>query len=125
MRTIILVLVSLGAFVVAGPLMAASTPATPTTAVTQGDAAPEKVPCQSKQATGLVKASCKKGGQKAAKKAMKSWTKRVKKAKKASGDTGFKLTCKNCHTSLKGAFPLKPDALAEFKKLDAWLATQK
>jgi hypothetical protein len=124
MRKLLVVALSAAALITSGSLLASATTADTTTTVTNGDEAPEIVPCQSKQSTGLVKSACKKGGQKAAKKAMKSWVKKVKKAKKLK-DAGYKLTCKACHSSLKGAYPLKPNGLADFKKLAAWLAANK
>jgi hypothetical protein len=58
--------------------------------------------------TELVKDACKKGGQAEAKKAMREF---MKKAKKASGD---KITCTSCHTKSSGDYPLKKDALKTF-----------
>jgi hypothetical protein len=123
MRKPLVILLSAAALIASGTLIASATSSK--TAVTNGDDSEAVEPCKSKQKTGLVKGACKKGGQKAAKKAMKSWVKKVKKAKKAGGDTGYKLTCKACHTSLKGAYPLKADGMEQFKKLNAWLKTQK
>ena len=90
--------------------------------MTSAQDAPPPAPCQGKQSIGLVKAACKKGGQKAAKKAMKKWVGSTKKKHKAAGETDFKLTCKTCHTKLKGDYPIKKDAVATFKKLQAWKA---
>ena len=87
--------------------------------------APAPAPCQGKQRIGAVKSACKKGGQKGAKRYMQKWVRKVKKAKKAKGETGFKLTCKTCHTSLKGAYPLKPNGNSDFKKLSAWYKANK
>jgi hypothetical protein len=123
MRKPLVILLSAAALIASGTLIASATSSH--TVVTNGDEGEAVAPCQSKQKTGLVKGACKKGGQKAAKKAMKSWVKKVKKARKAGGETGFKLTCKACHSSLKGAYPLKADGLDQFKKHDAWLKAQK
>ena len=86
------------------------------------EAAPAK--CVSTPKTDLVKKACERGGQKAAKKAMKGWVKKVKAAKKAAAAEGFKLNCKTCHTKVKGDFPLKDDGRATFKRLDEWLKKQ-
>lgn len=59
--------------------------------------------------TKMTEDACKKGGQKEAKKAWKAWQKEAKKA-------GVELSCKSCHTKLAPEFPLKPDALEQFKK---------
>ena len=126
MRKLFIVALSAAALIVSGSLFASATTVDPMKTVVHGDEHAEPPPCQSKQSTGLVKSACKKGGQKAAKKAMKGWVRSVKKAKKAKNpDVKFKLTCKACHTSLKGAYPLKPNGLADFKKLSAWLASNK
>ena len=93
--------------------------------IPSAEEAPAPKPCEGKQRIGAVKSACKKGGQKAAKRYMKSWVKKVKKAKKAKGDTGFKLTCKTCHTSLKGAYPLKSNGMSDFKKLSSWYKANK
>jgi|GEM_PF-3047280 cytochrome c5 len=90
--------------------------------MTSAEEAPPPAPCQGKQSISMVKAACSKGGQKAAKKAMKSWVRSTKKKHKAAGETDFKLTCKTCHTKLKGAYPIKKDAVATYKKLKAWKA---
>ena len=60
--------------------------------------------------TKLVKDACAKGGQKAAKDAMKTF---VKEGKKKKSD----LECKTCHQSLGPDYKLKPDGLKEFKAL--------
>ncbi len=64
--------------------------------------------------TALVKSACQKGA-KAAKKAMKAFTKKAKAA------TGEKVGCKTCHTSIKKAdgYPMKKDGLANYKRLKA------
>jgi hypothetical protein len=56
--------------------------------------------------TELVKQACEKGGQKAAKDAMKAFMKE-KKIK----------SCNQCHTKLAPKYDLKPDALEQFQKL--------
>jgi hypothetical protein len=56
--------------------------------------------------TEMVKAACEKGGQKAAKDAMKAWMKE-KKLK----------SCNQCHSKLAPSYDLKPDAVEQFKKL--------
>lgn len=64
-------------------------------------------PCVTKEPkTEMVKAACAKGGQKAAKEAMKAWNKE-KKIK----------TCNQCHTKLAPKYELKKDAYEQFKKL--------
>jgi hypothetical protein len=59
--------------------------------------------------TQLIKDACTKGGQKAAKDAMKAFLKDAKKT-----DAGVK-DCNSCHSDLK-KYDLKPDALEKFKK---------
>ena len=56
--------------------------------------------------TQLVKEACAKGGQKAAKEAMKKWNKE-KKIK----------SCNMCHSKLAPKYELKKTGLDEFKKL--------
>ena len=56
--------------------------------------------------TDLVKDACTKGGQKAAKDAMKAWNKE-KKIK----------SCNQCHAKLAPNYELKKDGLDQFKKL--------
>ena len=64
-------------------------------------------PCVSKELkTELVKQACAKGGQKAAKDAMKAWNKE-KKIK----------SCNQCHTKLAPNYERKADAHDQFKKL--------
>jgi hypothetical protein len=60
--------------------------------------------------TELVGDACKKGGQKAAKKAMKKFLKTAKKQDSS-------LTCKSCHGKLAPDYALKDDALQRFKDL--------
>ena len=63
--------------------------------------------CQHKEfKTKMVKEACEKGGQKAAKDAMKVWMKE-KKLK----------SCNQCHTKLAPTYELKKDGLEQFKKL--------
>jgi hypothetical protein len=58
--------------------------------------------------TKLVKESCAKGGQKAAKDDMKAWLKAAKaKNPKIVG-------CPTCHSKVGGDYPLKPDGLKLF-----------
>jgi hypothetical protein len=59
--------------------------------------------------TQLIQEACGKGGQKAAKDAMKAFLKDAKKT-----DAGVK-DCNSCHVDLK-KYDLKPDALDKFKK---------
>lgn len=56
--------------------------------------------------TVMVKEACEKGGQKAAKDAMKKWMKE-KKLK----------SCNQCHSKLAPTYALKPDAVEQFAKL--------
>ncbi len=64
-------------------------------------------PCVTKVfKTELAKNACAKGGQKAAKDAMKAWNKE-KKIK----------SCNQCHSKLAPNYELKKDGLAQFKKL--------
>jgi hypothetical protein len=56
--------------------------------------------------TDLVKNACAKGGQKAAKDAMKAFNKE-KKIK----------SCNQCHTKLAPSYELKADGLEQYKKL--------
>jgi hypothetical protein len=86
--------------VIAGALSFALITSTPR-AVDAADA------CQHKEfKTKMVKAACEKGGQKAAKDAMKAWMKE-KKLK----------SCNQCHTKLAPTYELKKDGLAQFEKL--------
>ena len=125
MKKPLIMFLSVSALLISGTFIASATTADSSTVIKSGDPAEEPPACQSKPKTALLKAACKKGGQKAAKKAMKGWVKKVKKAKKAAGETGYKLTCKACHSSMKGAYPLKADGMSQFKDLDKWLKTQK
>ena len=69
--------------------------------------APAAAPCvHTSFKTELVKDACTKGGQKAAKDAMKIFMKE-KKIK----------SCNLCHEKLAPDYPLKPDAYDQFKKL--------
>ena len=61
--------------------------------------------------TKMVKEACAKGGQKAAKEAMKGFLKEAK-AKLPKKITG----CPSCHTKVGGDFPLKPVGLDLFKE---------
>ena len=60
--------------------------------------------------TSLVKKACAKGGQKAAKDAMKKF---LKTAKTKQAD----ITCNTCHTKLAPNYELKADGLQRFKTL--------
>ena len=84
----------------------------------------DAAPCVGKQSIPLVKKACEAGGQKAAGKAMKNWVKRVKKARKAAGETDFKMNCKSCHTKMKPDYPIKDSAKETFKRHEEWLRTQ-
>jgi hypothetical protein len=64
-----------------------------------------------------VKKACAEGGQTAAKKLMKDFVKRVKKAE--GGDP--ELACDSCHTKIGGEFPTNKEAAAKFKKLSKLL----
>jgi hypothetical protein len=64
-------------------------------------------PCVTKEfKTKLVKDACTKGGQKAAKEAMKAWNKE-KKIK----------SCNQCHAKLAPNYELKKDGVDQFAKL--------
>ena len=60
--------------------------------------------------TSLIERACKRGGQKAAKKAMRHFVKVAKKS------TREKITCKTCHSKVSGNYPLKKDGLENFKR---------
>ena|ERR1043166_6058987 len=69
-------------------------------------AAPADAACKHKDfKTDLVKDACTKGGQKAAKDAMKAFMKE-KKIK----------SCNQCHSKLAPSYDLKKDALEQFQK---------
>ncbi len=88
-----------------GALAGALTFATVSTVSTKSADAADK--CQrSDFKTEMVKQACEKGGQKAAKDAMKAWMKE-KKLK----------SCNQCHTKLAPTYTLKADGLEQFKKL--------
>ena len=88
-----------------GALAGALTFATVSTVSTKAADAADK--CQrSDFKTEMVKQACEKGGQKAAKDAMKAWMKE-KKLK----------SCNQCHTKLAPTYALKADGLEQFKKL--------
>ncbi len=87
----------------------------------------ESPPCLTKSfQTDLIKAACKAGGQKAAKKAMMKWVKKVK-TKKRETDPEFKLSCKKCHQKKelpdgsKWKYDRKAGSVERFKELDALL----
>jgi hypothetical protein len=72
-------------------------------------------PCKHKDfKTVLAKEACEKGGQPAAKDAMKKFMK----------DAKIK-TCNQCHTKLAPDYDLKPDALDQFKKAGGKLLSDK
>jgi len=63
-------------------------------------------PCLTKEfKTQLVKEACVKGGQKAAKDAMKQWSKEQKIK-----------SCNACHSKLAPSYALKKDGLDQYKK---------
>lgn len=64
--------------------------------------------------TALVKEACEKGGQPAAKDAMKKF---MKSAKIKS--------CKQCHTDMAPDYPLKSNAVDQFKKAGGKLLSDK
>ena len=64
--------------------------------------------------TVLVKEACTKGGQKAAKDAMKAWAK----------EKGIK-SCNQCHSKLAPTYDLKADGLQQFVKLGGKLLDTK
>lgn len=64
--------------------------------------------------TVIVKEACAKGGQKAAKDAMKAWAK----------EKGIK-SCNQCHTKLAPTYDLKPDGLDQFVKAGGQLVDAK
>jgi hypothetical protein len=72
-------------------------------------------PCQHKDfKTELAKDACDKGGQPAAKEAMKKFMK----------DAKIK-SCNQCHTKLAPTYELKADAVDQFKKAGGKLLTDK
>ena len=88
-----------------GILAGAFTFATVSTVSTPSADAADK--CQrSDFKTEMVKQACEKGGQKAAKDAMKAWMKE-KKLK----------SCNQCHSKLAPTYELKADGVEQFKKL--------
>ncbi len=83
---------------IAAVLAIASVPSTPTASAAD--------PCKTTAfKTELVRDACTKGGQKAAKDAMKAWMKE-KKIK----------TCNQCHAKLAPSYELKKDGVAQFSK---------
>jgi hypothetical protein len=83
----------------------------------EDEAPPAPKPCvRTEFKTDLVKKACADGGQKKAKRAMKTFT---KAAKKASGE---KVTCKSCHTKLGPGYPLKDDGLTRYEALKKLVA---
>jgi len=86
-----------------------------TTALTlPHEAAASSKPCTHKHlTTQMLKQACAKGGQRAAKKTMKAFVKKAKKAKGGDPD----LACDSCHKKLGGNYPIKADALKHLQKL--------
>ena len=64
--------------------------------------------------TKMVKDACAAGGQKAAKKVLKTWMKANKAAYKEK--YGKSMTCKTCHTKFGGDFPLNADGVRLFNE---------
>ena len=63
--------------------------------------------------TDLIREACAEGGQDAARKAMKKFLAKAKKA-------GIGVTnCKSCHATLKPDYQLKPEGLELFEKANA------
>ena len=89
-------------------IVAALSLATITASAGDGSAADSKAaPCQRKDyKTEMVKAACEKGGQPAAKDAMKAFNKEHKIA-----------SCNKCHSKLAPTYELKADGLEQFTKL--------
>ncbi len=84
---------------------------------------PAPTPCSRTEfKTKLIKKACK-SGQKAAQKTMKTFVKSIKKAKKADGEK-VRINCLTCHAKLKPGFPLKKNALADFKKYKKYLKSK-
>ena len=76
---------------------------------------PKAPACVTKEfKTKLAKEACAKGGQKAAKDAMKAWNKE-KKIK----------SCNQCHSKLAPNYELKKDGVDQFKKLGGELLSDK
>ena len=73
--------------------------------VEAGDA----TPCARKSKVAKVSEWCEAGGQKAAKAGMKNFVKSAKAA-------GLKLTCLDCHVKLGKDYPVKDNAVSDFKK---------
>ena len=85
------------------------------TGATMSAKAGDPAPCQHKEfKTELVKAACEKGGQAAAKQAMKDFNKQhnIK-------------SCNKCHSKLAPGYELKPDGLEQFTKLGGKLVSDK
>jgi len=88
-------------------IVGAITIASFTSASAAGDDKAAAVPCQRKDfKTKMVKEACEKGGQAAAKDAMKAFN----KDKKIT-------SCNKCHDKLAPTYSLKADGLEQFKKL--------
>lgn len=103
----------------------AATFAIVTFATIQSPEAQDSPPCARKTfKTKEIEAACKAGGQKAAKDAMKSFVKDVKKHKKADGNASFTLTCDKCHKAIKNDYPLKKNGLKDFQALAKYLSSK-
>ncbi len=88
--------------------------ATAALSLTPHEADASSKPCARKEfKTELVKQACAEGGQRAAKKAMKAFVKKAKKAKGGDPD----LACDSCHKKMGGDYPTKPEALDKLQKL--------
>lgn len=81
---------------------------------TSADAWSGKPCARTKFESTLIKKACAEGGQSAAKKAMKDF---VKKAKKADGGDP-ELACDSCHTKIGGDYPTNKDGAAKLKELE-------
>jgi len=76
---------------------------------TSSDVSAGKACARTEFKTKMVAEACKAGGQSEAKTQMKAY---LKKAKKQNAD----LTCNSCHKKVGGDYPLKDDAVEQFKK---------
>jgi len=77
--------------------------------ITSSDVVAGKPCARAKFETKMVAEACKAGGQDKAKSEMKAF---LKKVKKQNADA----SCQSCHKKVGGDYPLKPDALEQFKK---------
>ena len=106
----------LGIFASLATIIAALSFATITATAGDGSGSDAKAaPCQRKDfKTEMVKAACEKGGQPAAKDAMKAFN----KEKKIS-------SCNKCHDKLAPTYSLKADGVEQFTKLGGKLLDAK